>query len=91
MREINVESPCVALAERNGWWQRKVRWVGRKAAPDRVFVKGGRTIWIEFKRPGTPGARLLQELEHDEMREFGAEVYVVDSMRDFCDVMGIDS
>lgn len=88
MREANIESPCVALAEEAGWWQRKVQWVGRKGAPDRVFIKDGRTVWVEFKKPDAE-PELLQEIEHQEMLDHGGEVFVVDSVGVFRLIMGI--
>lgn len=88
MREVQIESPCVFLAEEAGWYQRKVSWVGRVGAPDRVFIKGGRTVWVEFKATDEE-PRLSQVLEHEEMREHGAELYVVDSVADFKQVMGL--
>lgn len=79
MLEASIEGVVVARAEAAGWWQRKVSWLGRKGAPDRVFSKNGRTVWIEFKKKDKK-ARLLQELEHVEMRAAGMEVHLVDSI-----------
>jgi|AntDeeMinimDraft_6_1070357.scaffolds.fasta_scaffold29016_2 hypothetical protein len=65
-------------AEAAGWLHRKVKWVGRRNAPDDVFAKDGRTVWIEFKRPGgqpRPG----QVREIDRMKGAGMEVHVVDN------------
>lgn len=81
MLEAGVEIPVVRRAEAAGWFVRKVSWIGRKSAPDRVFAKSGRTVWIEFKRPGeTP--TLLQLEEHKRMRLAGMEVHVCDSALD---------
>lgn len=80
MREDEIESTVVSDAERHGWFQRKVSWIGRKGAPDRVFAKGGRTVWIEFKMRGEK-PRADQEDEHAKMRAAGMEVYAVDSIR----------
>lgn len=79
MLESSIEGVVVTRAEAAGWFQRKVAWLGRKGAPDRVFIKDGRTVWIEFKRPGE-APRLSQVLEHDRMRAGGAEVHSVDSI-----------
>lgn len=88
MREENIEGPCVAMAEKAGWWQKKVQWVGQKGAPDRVFIKDGRVVWVEFKKPDGE-ARLLQEIGHQEMLDHGGEVFVIDSVGVFRLVMGI--
>lgn len=89
MIEKAVESPVVARAERAGWFVRKVQWPGRIGAPDRVFIKGGRTVWIEFKRPGEK-PRLSQTLEHDRMRAAGAEVHWCDNVFDALRILGVE-
>ena len=82
MREVNVELPVVTRAENAGFFVRKVMWVGRKHAPDRVFAHKERgEVWIEFKRPGAD-ARAGQAREHKRMRGAGMEVYVVDTVED---------
>lgn len=88
MVEKAVESPVCVRAERAGWFVRKVGWLGRIGAPDRVFIKGGRTVWIEFKDGGKE-ARLSQQLEHDRMRAAGAEVYVCDNVSDALRILGL--
>lgn len=88
MVEKAVESPVVARAEKAGWFVRKVMWANRIGAPDRVFIKGGRVVWIEFKDRGKT-ARLSQQMEHDRMRAAGAEIYVCDNVFDALKVLGI--
>ena len=81
-KEIAIENPVVARAERAGYYVRKVSWVGRRSAPDRVFSRRDRgTVWIEFKRPGEVPTRLQAE-EHVKMRAAGMEVHVCDSIDD---------
>lgn len=79
--EIAVEMPVVRRAEAAGWFVRKVSWPGRIGAPDRVFIKCGRVVWIEFKAPGKE-PRQSQVLEHDRMRKAGAELYWFDNIHD---------
>ena len=62
--EESVESYLVRRVREMGGEVRKVQWVGRKNAPDRVVMMPdgrvlagdsigyGRTIWVELKRPG---------------------------------------
>lgn len=89
MREIGVEMPVVRRAEAAGFFVRKVAWVGRKHAPDRVFAREDRgEVWIEFKRPKAT-ARLGQKLEHDRMRKAGMEVHVVDNVYDGLRILGL--
>lgn len=86
--EIAIELPVVKRAEKAGWFVRKVQWPGRRGAPDRVFIKGGRTVWIEFKDEGEV-PRLSQTLEHDRMKEAGAEVYWCDNITEALQILGI--
>lgn len=79
MLEVSIEGAVVKRAEAAGWFVRKVSWIGRKGAPDRVFAKGGRTVWIEFKQKGEK-PRLLQDEEHREMRAAGMETHVCDNI-----------
>lgn len=64
MRESDIERHLVQRVKDNGGEIRKVKWIGRRAAPDRyvmlpqvVDTRGRvacppRCIWIEVKRPG---------------------------------------
>lgn len=83
MTELSeVEMPVVTRAERAGYFVRKVSWVGRKSAPDRLFAREDRgEVWIEFKAPGEEATR-LQKREHKRMREAGMEVHVCDNVID---------
>lgn len=82
MAEAQIEEPVVKRAERAGYFVRKVKWQGRRNAPDRVFSRADRgTVWIEFKDKGeTP--TFGQRQEHKKMREAGMEVHVCDNIDD---------
>lgn len=77
--EAEIELLVTAVAEGNGWLSRKLKWVGRHSAPDRVYMKGGRTVWVEFKREGEK-PRPSQQRELARLREKGQEVYVIDDV-----------
>jgi hypothetical protein len=80
--ERDLEAACGRLSAAAGWFHRKYKGPGRRAHPDRLFAKGGRAVWIEFKLPGcapTP----LQWLEISAMRAAGLEVHVIDNIADF--------
>jgi hypothetical protein len=77
--ESGVEGPAVTYAELRGWWVAKFVSPGKRGVPDRLFIRNGRHLFIEFKRPGKD-ARKQQEKRHREMREHGAEVHVVDNL-----------
>jgi hypothetical protein len=86
--EKGVEMPVVRRAEKAGWFVRKVQWPGRIGAPDRVFIKDGRVVWIEFKDAGKR-PRKSQELEHDRMKAAGAEIYWCDNVLEALQILGI--
>lgn len=84
-----VERTVCNRAEMDGWLVRKLRWIGRRAAPDRLFIKRGRVVFIEFKSPGLrPNALQLREI--DRLKAAGVEVYVIDSIGEGLEVLGIE-
>ena len=62
---------------------RKVTWLGRKSAPDRLLLLNGRHPLVEVKRPPHNGRREEprpdQLREHEKLRRAGFEVYVIDT------------
>lgn len=81
MLENAVEIAVCAEAEKRGWLCRKFAYIGRRNGPDRLFAKGGRVVFIEFKQPGKE-PRPGQAREHDRLRDAGVETHVIDSVRD---------
>lgn len=80
--ESYVESKGNKAAKRNGWKYRKVQWVGRRAAPDRFYMKpGAGSFFVEYKRPGEK-PRPDQVVEIELMRSCGIKVYVIDNVED---------
>ena len=77
--ESDLQSDALDFGHVRGWFAQKTEFAGRRGAPDTVFIRHGRTVWIEFKKPGEVPTR-QQEKVHQEMRAKGAEVYAVDSM-----------
>jgi hypothetical protein len=89
--EKSIEKTVVGLAEQAGYFVRKVQWPGINGAPDRVFIRGGVHIWIEFKDRGKTqtGLALLQGRNRKAMAEAGVEVHVVDSVRKACAILSL--
>lgn len=85
LRESDIEKYLVKQVKALGGEVRKVAWIGRRGAPDRLVMlpeceagRFGDTIWIELKAPGVkPEAHQLRE--HARMRKMGQRVEVVDS------------
>lgn len=83
MREKEgVEGPVTNYAISRGFIARKLKWIGRKGAPDRFF-SSARTgpFLVEFKAPGKP-LELIQEREIARLRKAGMTVYVIDNADD---------
>ena len=82
VRESHIENACVAFAKRKGWMVRKVHFVAHRGAPDRLFIRNGRLVWVEFKAPGKkPRPDQLAEIER--LQSEGLEVEVIDNVDDF--------
>lgn len=80
MIESVMEDLLVERAESLGWISRKVSWIGRRGAPDRLFAKPGRLIFIELKRPGGKTSP-NQEREITSLRNAGIEVYLIEDLK----------
>lgn len=77
MRERDVERALVKAVKAAGGLVRKVQWIGRRGAPDRlVKIPGRQPLFVELKAPGGRLSR-LQIVEHKRMRAAGLEVRVV--------------
>jgi len=79
MLESYVENKVCEWAKKNGWLVRKLQWIGREGAPDRLFLKNGCFLLIEFKQPGKK-PRPSQRAEIKRLRQYGAKVAVVDNV-----------
>ncbi len=78
MRESQIENYLIKELKRIGIETRKVQWIGRDGAPDRlIFAQGG--IYAELKAPGEK-PRENQLREHTKMRAAGMRVEVIDSL-----------
>jgi hypothetical protein len=88
MSENVIELSVVKQAENDGWYVRKVKWIGRVGAPDRFFAKDGRMLFIEFKDTGEK-PRLTQQKEHKRLREAGVVFYVCDSIAKAKQILGL--
>ena len=78
--EAKLEDYFVAEVHRLGGEQRKVKWVARAGAPDRVVWWPGAPALVELKAPGK-AARRVQLREHDRLRT-AFEVHVIDNKED---------
>lgn len=93
MRESTIEDYLVERVRKLGGEVRKVKWIGRNGAPDRLVMLPDRTVWIELKAEGlaalfphTPHER-QQHREHVRMRAMNQRVEVVDSYQGVDEVL----
>jgi len=86
MRESDIEKYLVKRVKEMGGEVRKVKWIGRNGAPDRLVMlpylcRPGdpMTLWVELKATGkVPEPHQLRE--HKRMRAMGQTVAVIDSL-----------
>ena len=92
MRESEIEKHLSRRVKELGGECRKVAWIGRRGAPDRLVMlppleitqknfkcRKHRTVWVELKAAGVkPEAYQLRE--HERMRKMGQRVVVIDSI-----------
>lgn len=79
MRESQIEKALVQQVKALGGEVRKVKWIGRNSAPDRLVMIKGNSFWAELKAPGekpTPA----QAREHERMSRMGQRIEVIDSI-----------
>ena len=81
MREAQIEKAVCAYARRQGWLSYKFVSPSVAGVPDRLFIKGEKTLFIEFKSP-TGRLSELQKAQIRRMRGYGAEIYVVNNVED---------
>ncbi|AZU97911.1 VRR-NUC domain protein [Vibrio phage LP.1] len=79
--ESNIELNVNRHAAATGWLSFKFNSANHAGVPDRIYIRDGVTIYIEFKATGQK-PRKLQEITFDKMRAHGAKVFVVDSIED---------
>jgi len=85
MKERDIEAYLVARVKAAGGEVRKVQWIGRRGAPDRLVMLPALTFWVELKAPGVT-AEAYQLREHARMRALRQLVCVIDS-RDGVDAL----
>lgn len=84
MREADIEEYLVKQVKAKGGQIRKVKWVGRRSAPDRVIMlpadsvfeqdiliyhRFSKAIWVEVKRPGKKATFPSDARERAQERE----------------------
>ena len=74
--EKELEAACTRYAREQGWLSIKLENTGHTGIPDRLFLKDGRAVFVEFKTPGSGRLSLFQShwLKRLEREQFTAVV-----------------
>ena len=81
--ESTLQTKCVKKAKEYGVLAYKIVCVGRRGFPDLLLIfEGGLVVFVELK---TPTGRLsaIQKRVIKQMKEQGANVYIIDCIEDF--------
>ena len=79
MLENQIETKVCAYAKSLGWLHYKFKSMSNKAVPDRIFIKGGVVLFVEFKAKGKRPTK-LQTKVHEQFRAQGMNVCVIDDV-----------
>ena len=90
MLERDIERRVSEIAKKNGWLSFKFVSPAQRGVPDRIFMKDGRIVFIEFKAPGKKPTELQDHIMR-RMVDAGCEVHVCDSVEDGCNALGLDN
>ena len=85
-RESVIENYLIRKVKALGGQLRKVRWIGRNGAPDRLVLMEGDHAFVELKRPKKK-AEAHQAREHAILRWAGFKVYVCDTQEEVDEVL----
>lgn len=81
MRESVIEKDVCEFARSKGYLVRKLKYIGRHGAPDRLFIGHGEAIFVEFKATDK-GPELHQKREATRYKKRGVKVHVIDNIED---------
>ncbi|NSW93008.1 MAG: VRR-NUC domain-containing protein [Firmicutes bacterium] len=81
MLESTIENYLIKAVKKIGGLVWKFVSPGTRGVPDRIVaLPGGRTIYVELKKPGEK-PEPLQLKRHRQLRDRGHQVYVIDSFK----------
>ena len=86
MRESHIEKRVCEIAKKHGWLVFKWQSTNVRGVPDRIFVRQGEIVFIEFKAPGKKPTKLQAHI-HRKLREEGSKVHVIDSIEAGADLL----
>lgn len=82
MRESKIEKQCCDWAKKHGWLVYKFTSPGNCGVMDRIFLKSGKAVLVEFKQPGGKLSTIqLRQIEKIKAHDF--KVFVIDNFKSF--------
>lgn len=81
MKESAIEKKVSDYAKAKGWLVYKFVSPNNKGVPDRIFIRKGMLLMIEFKALGKKPTK-LQDSVISKLRNEGVLVYVIDNVAD---------
>jgi hypothetical protein len=86
IRESAVERRAVIAAREQGWLSYKFASPACRGVPDRIFIRDGTVLFVEFK---SLGGRLSpsQKVEIARIAQHGGMVHVANSLEVFMDII----
>ena len=79
MIESFIETKVCTYAKSLGWLHYKFKSMSNKAVPDRIFIKGGVVLFVEFKAQGKRPTK-LQTKVHGQLMEQKMDVCLIDDV-----------
>jgi hypothetical protein len=79
VNESYIEKKVCECAKRKEWLVFKFSSPAQKGVPDRIFLKDGVILFVEFKAPGKRPTK-LQEAIHERLQAHGFKVFVIDDL-----------
>jgi hypothetical protein len=81
MRESEIEKKVSNYAKTQGWLSYKFVSPSNRGVPDRIYLKAGKCIFIEFKAPKKKPTK-LQDKIIERIRNEDIPVYVIDNIEE---------
>jgi hypothetical protein len=81
MRESAIEKAVTAHAKKLGWMSLKLSGAHDRGKPDRMYLRRGVAVFVEFKAPGKKPTALQMKWLH-ELRAEGFVTTWVDNFED---------
>lgn len=86
MRESTIETKVCSYARSKGWLTYKFVSPSNRGVPDRIWLKSGKAVFVEFKATGKEPTK-LQVKVMKRIQEQDFEVYVVDNVEQGIDLV----